>query len=153
MTIHSSRIGKISICAGILVASAAFFLAGVFNPPQMIVAGAPGAASGSPVSAINIEPKITPNPVTVGEVVTAGGTISIVGGPAQVTFTITSPVAGGGSCEGSFEMPLDENGLWGFTAPPFRCDMPPGTYSFTLKAEAEGVSETKTITFTINPGE
>lgn len=153
MTIHSRRIGKISICAGILVASAAFFLAGVFNPPQMIVAGAPGAASGSPVSAINIEPQITPNPAAVGETVTVGGTISIVGGPAQVKFTMTFPIEGGGSYEASFEEPLDENGLWGFTAPPFECDMEPGSYSFTLKAEAEGVSETETITFTINPGE
>lgn len=66
---------------------------------------------------------------------------------------MTFPIEGGGSYEASFEEPLDENGLWGFTAPPFECDMEPGSYSFTLKAEAEGVSETETITFTINPGE
>lgn len=152
MTIHSRRIGKISICAGILVASAGFFLAGVFNPPQMIVAGAPGGgASGSPVTAINIEPQITPNPVTAGQMVTVSGTVSIVGGPAQVTFTITFPMPGGGSVEGSFEVPLDENGLWGFTAPPMPASQKPGTYSATITAEAEGVSETETITFTIDP--
>ncbi|KPJ55912.1 MAG: hypothetical protein AMS16_03410 [Planctomycetes bacterium DG_58] len=152
MTIRSRRIGKISICAGILVASAAFFLAGVFNPPRMIVAGQPvNGAAGSPVTAINIEPHITPNPVTAGQMVTVGGTVSIVGGPAQVKFTITYPMPDGGSLEGSFEVPLDENGLWGFTAPPMPAGLRAGTYTATITAEAEGASETETITFTINP--
>lgn len=149
MTPTSRRIGKISICAGILVASAAFFLAGVFNPPRLIVAGTPGATRGSPVSAINIDPSITPNPAKVGDMVTIGGSLSIVGGPAQVKFTITYPTPEGGSYEGSFEMPLDENGLWGISLPPIPVGNSPGTFSATVKAESGEVSTTKTIAFTI----
>lgn len=147
----SRKVGKISICAGILIAAAAFFLAGIFNPPRMIVSGAPGTGSGNPVTSINISPSIEPNPATVGQMLTVGGSVSIVGGPAPVRFTFTVPTSSGGSYEGSLTTTFDENGLYGLQAPPFPAPGRPGTYSVTVRAEADGVSDTKTITLTILP--
>lgn len=149
-----ARVGKMSLVVAILLTSATFCAVGLLAPRQpMIVAGTsgPGGASGTPVTAIDIQPSITPNPATVGEMVTVGATISIVGGPSQVTFTITWPTPEGGSYEGSFTTVLDENGVYGIQPPPLPFGGSPGTYSVTMRAEAGGVSDAETITFTVLP--
>jgi len=151
MTALSRKVGKISICAGILIAAAAFFLAGIFNPPRMVVSGAPAGGGGGSVSSISIDPTIDPNPVTVGQMLSVGGSVSVVGGPAPVTFTVTVPSGDGGTYEASFTTTFDENGLYGFQAPPFKAPDDPGTQSVTIQAEAGGVTESKTITLTIEP--
>ena len=149
-----ARVGKMSLVVAILLTSATFCAVGLLAPRQpMMVAGIPGlgGASGTPVTSIDIQPSITPNPATVGEMVTVGGTVSIVGGPSQVKFTLTLPAGDGGSYEGSFETVLDENGVYGLQPPPFKMGGTPGTYSVTIKAEAGTVSDTETITLTVNP--
>lgn len=152
MTRAWKKFGKISVGLMILVGSAAFCIVGLLGPVRPgSVTGAPGDALGSPVTSIDVQPSITPNPATVGEMITVGGRVSIVGGPSQVKFTITIPAAGGGSYEGSFETVLDENGVYGLQAPPFKMEGDPWTYSVTIKAEAGTVSDTETITVTVNP--
>jgi len=149
-----ARVGKMSLVVAILLTSATFCAVGLLAPRQpMMMAGTsgPGGASGTPVTSIDIQPSITPNPATVGQMITVGGTVSIVGGPSQVKFTITMPTGDGGSFEGSFETVLDENGVYGLQPPPFKMGGNPGTYSVTIKAEAGTVSDTKTISLTVNP--
>ena len=149
-----AKVGKMSLVVAILLTSVAFCVVGLLAPHQpMMVAGTsgPGGTTGTPVTAIDIQPSITPNPATVGELVTVGGTLSIVGGPSQVTFTITWPDPRGGSYEGSFTTVLDENGIYGIQTPPFQASRSPGTQSVTIHAEAGGVSDTETITFTVLP--
>ena len=152
MTRAWQKFGKMSVGLTILVGSAAFCIVGLLGPVRpTTVTGASGGASGSPVTSIDIQPSITPNPVKVGEMITVGGRVSIVGGPSQVKVTITLPTGTGGSYEGSFETALDENGVYGLQAPPFKMGGSPGTYSVTIKAEAGTVSDTETISLTVNP--
>jgi len=152
MTRAWQKFGKMSVALTILVGSAAFCIVGLLGPVRpMTVTGASGGVSGSPVTSIDIQPSITPNPVTVGQMISVGGTVSIVGGPSQVTVTLTLPTGDGGSYEGSFETVLDENGVYGLQAPPFKMGRSSGTYSVTIKAEAGTVSDTETISLTVNP--
>ena len=154
MTRAWQKFGKISVGLTILVGSAAFCIVGLLGPVRpTTVTGASGGggASGTPVTSIDIQPSITPNPVTVGQMISVGWTVSIVGGPSQVTVTLTLPTGDGGSYAGSFETVLDENGVYGLQAPPFKVKGNPGTYSVTIKAEAGTVSDTETISLTVNP--
>jgi len=153
MAPNLGKVAKLSVGLSILLGSAAFCIVGLLGPvrPTSVGASGGGGASGSPVTSIDIQPSITPNPVTVGEMITVGGTVSIVGGPSQVTFTITWPDPRGGSYEGSFTTVLDENGIYGIQTPPFQASRSPGTQSVTIHAEAGGVSDTETITFTVLP--
>jgi hypothetical protein len=148
------KAARLSVGLTILLGSAAFCIVGLLGPVRpATVTGASGGggASGSPVTSIDVQPAITPNPVKVGEMITVGGTVSIVGGPSQVKFTITMPTGDGGSYECSFETVLDENGVYGLLAPPFKMGGTPGTYAATIKAEAGTVSDTATISLTVNP--
>jgi hypothetical protein len=152
MTPASRKIGKVTVSVGILLASAGFFLAGLLNPYQTVgVAQVPGGTTGSPVTSIDLQSSVAPNPVTVGQMVTISGSLRIVGGPAEAKITLTVPAKGGGTYEGSFTTMLDENGLWGFTAPPFTVSTLPGSYTVTVKAEAGGFSDTESVTLTVNP--
>ena len=148
MAPNLGKVAKLSVGLSILLGSAAFCVVGLLGPVRpATVTG----ASGTPVTSIDIQPSIEPNPVTVGQMITVGGRVSIVGGPSQVKFTITLPTGDGGSYEGSFETVLDENGVYGLQPPPFKMGGNPGTYSVTIKAEAGTVSDTETITLTVNP--
>ena len=153
MAPNLGKVAKLSVGLSILLGSAAFCVVGLLGPvrPATVTGASGGGASGTPVTSIDIQPSIEPNPVTVGQMITVGGRVSIEGGPSQVTFTITLPTGDGGSYEGSFETVLDENGVYGLQPPPFKMGGNPGTYSVTIKAEAGTVSDTETISLTVNP--
>ena len=150
MTFQARSMGKMTLMAGMLVASVAFFVAGLLNARQSPLVAQTQGSSGSPVTAISLKSTITPNPVTAGQTMTISGSLSVVGGPTPAKITVTVPT-GGGSVSGSFSTMLDENGLWGFDAPPFKMPSKPGTYQVTIKAEAGTVSDTKDIAVTVNP--
>lgn len=148
MAPNLGKVAKLSVGLSILLGSAAFCVVGLLGPVRPTTVT---AASGAPVTSIDIQASITPNPVTVGEMITVSGTVSIVGGPSQVKFTITVPTGDGGSYEGSFETVLDENGVYGLQPPPFEIGGDPGTYTVTIKAEAGPVSDTETVSLIVNP--
>lgn len=148
----SRRIGKITLGFGVLLASATFCLVGLVGGRQhLTVAGTPKPASGAggPITSIDLKSSITPNPVKVGQDLKVSGSVTIVGGPMPVKFTLTVPKPGGGSYTGSMTVTVDENGFYGFELPPLPADLDPNTYSFTMKAEAGAVSDTETVTLIV----
>jgi hypothetical protein len=153
VTFNGSRIGKTTLSVAILLAAASFFLAGLFNPYQPgTTAGTPGpAAASGPVTSVALSLTATPSSVRVDQKFKVSASLHVSGGPGPCTFTVTWPTQSGGNYVGSFTTMLDENGVYGFDTPDISVGLDPRTYTVTVKAEAGGASDTKSLVLTVTP--
>jgi hypothetical protein len=102
------------------------------------------------VTSITLNASATPSTFTSGDKVRINVLVSVRGGPAPVTYTVTVPNAGSYE-QGSITMMVDHNGAYGFDFPSMKLNLSPGTYDATVKATSGAAVATKNIHLVVNP--